>query len=137
MSHLILLDNEAVQALSHPSHPKHQRMINYVQVVAHRQRRADPIHIAVPTSVRVEAGCDRTSPDAPFVNRLRITDIALDTAHANLSAAIRRRIDVSIADAHLGATIHSSGTQRISVITSVADDMRAVADGRDVTIVVI
>jgi hypothetical protein len=135
MSHLILLDNEAVQALSHPSHPKHQRVINYVQVVADRKRRTDPIQMAVPTSVRVEAGWDRTSPDAAFVNRLRITDIALDTAQANLSAAIRRRIKVSVTDAHVGAAINSSVSQRISVITSDADDIRAVAGSRDVTIV--
>jgi len=64
-SHLVLLDNEAVQALGDPTHPKHPHVVSHVQVVAGRKRRAMPITIAVPTAIRVEAGWNRNSPAWP------------------------------------------------------------------------
>ncbi len=54
MSHLVLLDNEAVQALADPAHPKHPHVVSHAQVVASRKRRATPITLAVPTAMRVE-----------------------------------------------------------------------------------
>ncbi len=89
MSRLVLLDNEAVQALRDLSHPKHRKVISYVQVIADRKRRAEAINAAVPTAVRVEAGWDRTSPTWALPNRLRIADVPLDTQHANSAATIR------------------------------------------------
>jgi hypothetical protein len=46
-------------------------------------------------TVRAEAGWDRTSPAWAFPNQLRIADIPLDTAAANIAAAIRARTGVS------------------------------------------
>ena len=40
MTHLIILDNEAVQALADPAHRKHHQALAYAQVVAIRKRRA-------------------------------------------------------------------------------------------------
>ena len=62
MTHLVVLDNEAVQALRDPGHPKHRHVASQAQVVASRKRRAMAIQVVVPTAVRVEAGWDRASP---------------------------------------------------------------------------
>ena len=137
MSHVVLLDNEAVQALADTSHPKHRRVLSHVQVVAQRTRRAVPIRLVVPTSVRVEAGWDRTAARWAFPNRLRITDGELDTAHADTAAAIRHRTGVSVADAHLGAAMASAVPDRVTVITSDPDDMRVVAGDTKITVVTI
>lgn len=137
MSHVVLLDNEALQALADTSHPKHRRVLSHVQVVAQRTRRAVPIRLVVPTSVRVEAGWDRTAARWAFPNRLRITDGALDTTHADTAAAIRQRTGVSVVDAHLGAAMASAVPDRVTVITSDPQDMRVVAGATKITVVTI
>jgi predicted nucleic acid-binding protein len=137
MSRLVVLDNEAVQALADPAHRKHRQVVSHAQVVASRKRRAAAIEMVVPTAVRVEAGWDRTSPAWAFPNRLRIADIPLDTAYASAAAAIRHRTGVSVADAHLGAVIRSAPVSQITVVTSDPGDMRLVAGDRDITVVAI
>lgn len=137
MSARVLLDNEAVQALGSPRHPKHRRVLAHVQVIAQRKRRAVQTCISVPTTVRVEAGWDRNSASWSFANLLRITDEPLDTAQANTAASIRQGSEVSVADAHLGAVIRSAGADRVAVITSDPADVRAVAGDRAVTVVTI
>jgi hypothetical protein len=137
VSHTVILDNEAVQALSNASHPKHNKVVSHLQVVASRKRKAGQVSIVVPTSVRVEAGWDRTDVAWAFANRLGIGDAELDAAHANAASAIRGRIGthISVVDAHIGSVIQSSTTERISVITSDPDDMQAVAETKPVVIV--
>lgn len=135
MSHLILLDNEAVQALQNPAHPKHRRVVSHAQVVASRKRHADAVGLAVPTTVRVEAGWDRTSPAWVLPNRLRMADVPLDPARASTAAAIRNRTRISVADAHLGAVIQSATVDRITVVTSDPGDMRLAAGNKDITVV--
>ena len=137
MSHLVLLDNEAVQALADPAHHKHPHVVSHVQVVASRKRRAMPITIAVPTAIRVEAGWNRNSPSWAFLNRLRITDIPLDTPYTNAGASIRHALRVSVADAHTGAVMRATSAERITVVTSDPADMRLVAGDRNVTVVAI
>lgn len=137
VSHLVLLDNEAVQALGDPTHPKHRKVVSYAQIVATRKRSAAAIDLAVPVAVRVEAGWDRTASSWAFANRLRITDRSLDATHANTAADIRHRTGVSVPDAHLGAVILSSSADRITVITSDPGDMRLVAGDVAATIVTI
>jgi hypothetical protein len=137
MNHLVVLDNEAVQALADPAHPKHPHVVSHVQVIASRKRRAVPINAAVPTAVRVEAGWNRNSPAWAFVNRLRITDIPLDTPYANAAASIRDGAHVSVADAHIGGVIQAASADRITVITSDPADMRRVAMDKDVIVVAI
>jgi predicted nucleic acid-binding protein len=133
MSLTILLDNEAVQALADPAHRKHHRALGFAQVVVSRKARGSPVTVAVPTSVRVEAGWNRTVPAWAFVNRLRIADIPLDRAHANAAASIRSRTGVSVADAHLGAAIANAA--QVAVVTSDPRDMRIVAEGKHVEVV--
>jgi len=134
---IVVLDNEAVQALRGPDHPKHRQIVAHAQVVAQRKRRAVDVGIVAPTAVRVESGWDRSAPPWAFVNRLRIGDILLDALHADSAADIVNRTGVSVADAHIGAVINSTAADRITVVTSDPDDMRLVAGDRQITIVVI
>src|SRR5690349_11871992 len=137
MTHLVILDNEAVQALRDPDHPKHRQVVSHTQVVASRKRRAVGIQMVVPTAVRVEAGWDRTSPAWAFPNRLRIADSPLDTASTNSAAGIRDRTGVSVADSHLGAVIQSAPHGQITVVTSDPGDMRLVAGDKTITVAAI
>ena len=137
MSRVVLLDNEAVQGLGDPNHAKHRRVVSHMQVVVQRKRRAEQIRVVVPTTVRVEAGWDRTAARWSFANRLRVHDDALDTSRANTAAAIREMTGVSVADAHLGAAIRAALAEQVTVLTSDPDDMRAVAGSTPVNIVAI
>src|SRR5690348_16502844 len=137
MTHLVVLDNEAVQALRDPGHPKHRHVVSQAQLVASRKRRAVAIQVVVPTAVRVEAGWDRTSPAWVFPNRLRIADSPLDTASANIAAGIRDRTGVSVADSHMGTVIQSASYDLITVVTSDPGDMRLVAGDKNVIVVAI
>jgi predicted nucleic acid-binding protein len=137
MTRYVILDNEAVQALQDPAHPKHRHAVSHVQVIASRKRRAIALEVVVPTAVRVEAGWDRTSPAWVFPNRLRITDIPLASAQASTAAAIRSQTGVSVADAHLGAVIRSAQADQITVVTSDPRDMHLVAGDKDITVATI
>ncbi len=135
MNRLVLLDNEAVQALRDPAHRKHHRVIGYVLDAAKLSVRSRPIRLAVPAAVRVEAGWDRTSPAWSSVNRFRIADVPLDTHHADAAAGIAKRTGVSVADAHLGAAIQAAENDNVLVLTSDPADMRRVAEGKRVEVV--
>ena len=137
MTHLVVLDCEAIQALRDPGHPKHRRVVSHAQVVASRKRRAVAKQMMVPTAVRVQAGWDRTSPAWVFPNRLRIADSPLDTASANIAAGIRGRTGVSVADSHLGAVIQSAPHSQITVVTSDPGDMRLVAGNKNIIVAAI
>jgi len=119
----VLLDNEAVQALIDVSHGKHRRMLAVVEGVATRRRPlAGSARLVVPTSVRVEAGWNRHAPPAAGINRLRIDDIPLDTEAANRAAQVVSAMGVSVADAHLAASIESTPAPH-AVLTSDPDDI--------------
>jgi predicted nucleic acid-binding protein len=136
VTRIVVLDNEAVQALMSVDHPKHRRVLAHVQVVAARKKRAVALDVLAPTAVRAEAGWDRTSHDAAFINLLRIRDAPLDTNSADMAAAIVSAHGVSVADAHVGAVIQARhGTGSVTVLSSDPDDMRAVAGTATVTVV--
>jgi hypothetical protein len=137
LSRLVLVDNEAVQALASPRHPQHRRVVSHAQVVAHRKRRGALLTVAVPTTVRVEAGWDRAAPAWALANHLRIRDLVLDAPSANVAAAIRQRAQVSVADAHLGVAMRAATQDRVTVLTSDPEDMRRVAGSRDIAVAVI
>lgn len=122
---LLVLDNEAVQALGDPTHRRHRHAVALVEVtVGGGRRRAGPAPV-VPTAVRVEAGWDRRVPRAAAINRFQVVDVPLDADSADRAAAVRGALNVSVADAHLGATMATIG--RCTVVTSDADDMRRIA----------
>jgi hypothetical protein len=137
VTQLVVLDNEAIQALRDPAHPKHRHVIGHVQILVDRKRRAVEITIVAPTAIRVEAGWDRSAPSWALPNRLRITDAPLETQQANAAAAIRNRTGVSVGDAHAGAVIRSAVADRVTVVTSDPADMRLAAGDRAITVVVI
>jgi predicted nucleic acid-binding protein len=137
MTHLVILDSEAVQALQEPAHPKHRQVVSHTQVVVSRKRRAAGVELVVPTAVRVEAGWNRNSAAWAFPNQLRIADLTLDSVMANAAATIRHRSGVSVADAHLGAVIQSALPGPITVVTSDPADMSRVAGDRAITVAAI
>lgn len=137
MTRLVVLDNEAVQALASPHHPKHRKVLGHMEAVERRKRHAAAISLVVPAAVRVEAGWDRTSSQWAVLNRLRITDVLLDAAHANAAATIHEQAQVSVADAHIGATVQSAPNADITVLTSDPGDIRRIAGDRPVTFVAI
>ena len=135
MNRIVLLDNEAIQALRDPAHRKHRRVIGEVLVTGSRTASVKTMQVAVPTAVRVEAGWDRTAAAWAFVNRLGIVDVPLDISQGDAAAAIAKRTGVSVADAHLGAVIQTAAADQVTVITSDPGDMRKVAEGRQVNVV--
>lgn len=137
MSHVVL-DNEAVQALIDPFHAKHRVVVAHLAGIVTRRKRGHPSRAAVPTSVRVEAGWDRTENAAAAINRFRILDHPLDTPTANHGTAIRKHTGVSVADAHLGATVRElapATTGSIVVLTSDPDDISRATEPTPVTII--
>jgi predicted nucleic acid-binding protein len=135
LKRLVLLDNEAVQALRDPAHRKHHRVIDEIQFAVKRTVRTMRVRAAVPSAVRVEAGWDRTAAAWAFANRFQIADIPLDVGQADAAAGIVQRTGVSVADAHLGAAIQAADADRVTVLTSDPGDMRRVAEGRRVDVV--
>lgn len=122
----VVLDNEAVQALATPHHPKGPMVFAHLVGQQQRRRRGVGIQTAwVPTTVRAEAGWDRTDPSSAGINRLRIDDRSLDTDTANATARLVALYGVSPADAHIGATVAALGTD-VSVLTSDPDDIARV-----------
>jgi predicted nucleic acid-binding protein len=137
VSRLVLLDNGAVQALRDPAHRKHRRVLSEIEFAFRRAVRTLRVRVAVPAAVRVEAGWDRTAAAWAFINRFPIADIPLDGDHADTAAGIVKRTGVSVADAHLGAAIQAAENDHVLVLTSDPGDMRRVAEGRQVNVVVL
>lgn len=133
---VLVLDNEAVQALRSPAHRKHRAVLAHLVGMTHRRWRGADCSAIVPTAVRVEAGWNRSDAASAAVNRLRIADHPLDDATADLAAEIKAGLaGVSVADAHLGATVRTLADREVVVLTSDPDDMRRVAGSRTITTV--
>ena len=134
----VVLDNEAVQALASVTHPKHRGVVAHLEGAASRRRRGRVVEPVVPTSVRVEAGWDRSHAGAAPLNRFRIRDHVLDGPAADVAASIVvAGIVTSVADAHIGATVRGTATGDIVVLSSDPRDMAAVCAPTPVTIVAI
>ncbi len=122
-----VLDNEAIQALSDVCHRKHRRALAALEVVAARNLgKAGSVRLVVPTAVRVEAGWDRRRRDAGLINRFPAEDAGLDSGSADRAAGIRIALDVSVADAHIGAVIEDA-RRPVAVLTSDAAGLRRIA----------
>jgi hypothetical protein len=135
---VIVLDNEPVQAILDPAHRKHREVAAHLTGLVQRRTRSRDVRVVVPTAVRVEAGWDRTAPTAAAINRFRVGDRPLDSAAADVAAAIGSQLDgVSVADAHIGATIEGLPDDEVVVLTSHPEDIHRVAGSRRVTTVLI
>lgn len=131
----VVFDNEAVQALADPAHPKHRSVIAHLEGAASRRRRGHVVEAVVPTAVRVEAAWARTSPSAAAINRFRIRDHVLDSTAADVAAQIQATTSTGVADAHVGATVRSLSSAEVVVLTGDPADIVAVCAPAHVTIV--
>ena len=122
----VVLDNEAIQALAEPTHPKHRAVLAHVDAVVTGRQRGAATRLLVPTAVRVEAGWDRTRAEAAIINRVRVGDHVLDPVLTNRAAAVRSRTQVSVADAHLGVAVQEAAAAGpVVVLTSDPADVAA------------
>ncbi|MCL2423635.1 MAG: hypothetical protein FWD11_07070 [Micrococcales bacterium] len=129
----VVLDNEALQALADPTHPKRTRVLAHVEAVLTDRRRGATKSIVVPATVRVEAGWDRT--DRRWTaNRLAIADHFLDRTTTNQAARIVQRTGVTPADAHV-AVVASTAPGDAVVLTSDTGDITRAVDSRAVRVV--
>jgi hypothetical protein len=124
----VVLDNEAVQALSDVAHSKHRRVLAFFEVVNQRSgRRRQPMTILVPVAVRIEARWDRRAPSAASLNRIsRARDVALDGSRADRSAELRAATGVSVVDATVAQAAEAS-TGPAAILTSDTADLRRLA----------
>lgn len=130
----ILFDNEPVQALLNPAHPKHRTVTAHIAGIVSRRKKGARIKTVVPTAVRVEAGWDRADARTANINRFRLLDAPLDKEAANLAATIARQIQVSVADAHIGAVARTTD-DHVVALTSDPQDIRAASDPKPITVV--
>jgi len=132
----VILDHEALAAMHDVHHPHHKRALAFVEANRPINRKDRARRTVAPTAVRVEANWDRTSPAAATINRFRIEDVPLDGTAANLAATIHNDHHVSVADAHIGATIQRQpAAEEIVVLTSDPGDVGLVAGTRTVRVI--
>lgn len=137
MAKVIILDNEAAQAIADTTHPKHTDALSYAELVEQRKRKQKKISIVIPTCVRVEACLDHQDSSSTFFNRIGALDISLDKDAASIAAGIRREhgAQISVTDAHIGATVLKKyRNDDVTIITSDPDDMRLVTQSVGVNI---
>ena len=133
----VVLDNGAVQALANQAHPKHRAVVAHLDATTTRRRRGRLTDAMVPSSVRVEAGWDRSQAGSAVLNRFRVQDHPLDRPTADVAASIVVATGVSVADAHLGAAVRSLPSTEIVVLSSDPADMAIVCTPASVRVVVI
>lgn len=117
----VVLDNEAASALLSQVRRDARRKAVIVAIMAANGRRV------VPTSVRAEAGWDRSAPSAADANRLVHSDDPLDPPAANRVVQLRRAVvGTSIADASVAvAAERLEGADVVEVLTSDPGDIAA------------
>jgi len=130
---VVVLDNEAVQALVDPQHAKHSRVLAHLESAVARRKRGDLTRVVVPCATRVEAGWDRSAPTRSAIKRFRVTDVALDSRQGDVAADIVGRERVSVADAHVGAAVTVNDWRGAIILTSDPHDMRRVCSPIPVT----
>lgn len=122
----VVLDNEAVQALTDTGSPKHRVVVAHLAGVVARRRQGRVAEVVVPTTVRVEAAWDRTAPSAAAINRFPVRDHVLDPGSADVAARIQLETSTGVADAHIGAAVRSLSSSEVVVLTSDPDDIATV-----------
>lgn len=133
MGLVAVLDSEAVHVLATRGSNKRRRLTSHFDF--DNARRVSSVVAVVPSTVRVEAGWDRTAPQWAAINRLGIVDHHLDRATADVAARLRVEHGVSPADAHIGAIAHGQGDDRVVVITSDVEDIATVTAGTGARII--
>ncbi len=123
----VIVDNEAVGALSDVRHAKHGAALALLEGVAQRRQRRGALRVLVPVAVRIEAGWDRTSPASSVVNRVSgASDVELTAAGADRATRIRVAMAVSVVDAAI-AEAAEGAPKPVVIITLDGGDMTALA----------
>ncbi len=126
---VIVLDNEALQALADVHHGKHRAVLAFLEATSTRnRRRVASVTVRVPTVVRVEAGVDRRAPSTASLARLRIADVPLDSTRADRAVELRR-IAGSVTDACV-AQVAREAAGGVTVLT----DLPALCDAARVVV---
>lgn len=133
MANITILDSEAIHALVTQRSNKHRRVASLLAFDLNR--RSTRGVAVVPSTVRVEAGWDRTAARWAGINRLRIVDHHLDRTTTDVAARLRAEHGVSPADAHIGALAAEHGDDEVVVITSDPDEIAAVTEGTGARVV--
>jgi hypothetical protein len=102
-------------------------VISHLAGAVSRRRRGSIVDTVVPTTVRVEAGWDRSTLGAAAINRLRVSDHSLDAPTANVAASIQHSTGLGPTDAHVGATVRSVDSGDVVVLTSDPSDIATVS----------
>jgi hypothetical protein len=130
---VVVLDNEAVQAATDPTHRKHRRLMETLQATGLRRQTM----VVVPTAVRVEAGVCRSDGSATALGRLKVEDIPLTGPRADraiaLNAAAASAVDATVAQCaeELSATgrlvtVYTSDVRDLERLCSASTDRIAV-----------
>jgi hypothetical protein len=132
---VVILDNEAIQVILQPHHPKFRAVASRLEAARWRSANHTRVTLHVPATVQVEAGWDRTSPTSVQINRYPITISALDSPSADAAARIVAAHSVTPADAHVGVLCQKLAAQdaRVIVLTSDPDDIELVASPTTIT----
>ncbi len=117
---VVVLDNEAVQAVADPQHPKHRRL-----TAALRAARTDQARVLVPLAVRVEAAVLRDSPTTTSLGRLKVEDVPLSSPRADRAIELAVGLTASAVDATVAqcAEEHAAAGARVTVYTSDVHDL--------------
>lgn len=139
----VLLDNEAVSVLLDPHHRQHKALMAYFVYIGLRKvrvrgkRTTTGPQLCVPVAVRVEANWDRRQHNAALEKEARIVaDIPMTSQSADEAADIKAACDVSVPDAHIGASLSCTEGPH-AVITSDSKDVQAMAAYRGLTVNVV
>lgn len=123
----LVLDNEPVQALLDVSHPKHRRVLAFLDEVNRRNREGREVTVLVPVAVRIEAGWDRSDAGAAVANRVSgARDVALDRRRADRAIRLRSEVAVSVVDATV-AEAAGAAAPPVVILTSDVGDMERLA----------
>lgn len=123
----VVLDNEPVQALLDISHPKHRRVLAFLDEVNRRNRRGREVALLVPVAVRIEAGWDRSDAGAAVANRISgARDVALNRGRADRATRLRSQLSVSVVDATV-AEMAGAAAPPVVILTSDVADMERLA----------
>ena len=147
MTRRLVLDAQGVTVLADPHHARHPEVRALLQAARDKRRKRatkDGYPTLVPTSVRIEAGWDRSAQTWSAMNALSVEDVVLNGVIANRAAALRSAVDsgartspadrrkrmLSTADAHLGAILQGGDI----VAASDPGDVEAMASHRNISV---
>lgn len=120
----LVLDNEALQALADPRHPKHRVMLEKIAAVKYESERGASVRVVTPTAVRVEALVSRQTAVTAALGRFNVQDIALDSTRADRCVALAAAATATAVDATVAAAAESEAhTRQVTVYTSDVGDL--------------